>query len=160
METFEKIFEDNRELVFRFLLKLCRSGSLAEELTQETFFRAYINFSSLRNKERCSTWLCQTAKNCYYRWYNEQKKLVTLDDAPEEASDPFVQTDEIGLSQAAAEALDRLEEPYREVFSLAVFGGVPLKEISLKFGRSESWARVTFYRARQKLTERIKNNEL
>ena len=160
MGEFEAVFEKNRELVYRFLLKLCRSASLAEELTQETFFRAFINFASIRDKEHCSTWLCQTAKNCYYRWYNEQKKLVPIEDAPEETGDPFELSEERELSEMAALELARLESPYRDVFTLCVLGGSSLKQISAMYGRSESWARVTFYRARQKLAERMKDHEM
>ncbi|MEE0967820.1 MAG: sigma factor-like helix-turn-helix DNA-binding protein, partial [Clostridia bacterium] len=52
--------------------------------------------------------------------------------------------------------LHELEEPYKEVFMLSVLGGFSLKDISLVFGKSESWARVTFYRAKQKLLERMR----
>ncbi len=160
MEEFEKVFEENRSMVYGYLVKLCRSASLAEELTQETFFRAYINFASIRNKARCSVWLCQTAKNCYFRWYNEHKKLVPMSCETEELPDPYEQTEEKELTERAAEELSKLEEPYREVFTLYVLGGLPLKEISRMFGKSESWARVTYYRARQRLAERMKEYEM
>ena len=80
MTEFEKLFEENREFIFKYLMKMTRNVSLSEELTQETFFRAYMNYASLRNKEKASVWLCQIAKNTYYAWYNEQKKKATIDD--------------------------------------------------------------------------------
>ena len=67
--------------------------------------------------------------------------------------DVFVQKE---LSQNTLICLHELEEPYTEVFMLSVFGGFSLKDISLVFGKSESWARVTFYRAKQKLSERMR----
>ena len=79
MTEFEKIFDENREFVFKYLMKMTKNISLAEELTQETFFRAYMNYASLRNKEKTSVWLCQIAKNTYFAWYNEQKKSDSLD---------------------------------------------------------------------------------
>ena len=66
MTDFEKLFIDNRDFIFKYLMKLTRDSSLAEELTQETFFRAYMNYSSLRDKEKVSVWLCQIAKNTYF----------------------------------------------------------------------------------------------
>lgn len=60
-------------------MKLTRNYSLSEELTQETFFRAYMNFTSLKNREKASVWLCQIAKNTYYAWYNEHKKIDSLE---------------------------------------------------------------------------------
>ena len=74
MLDFETVFRDNNQFVFRFLMKLCGDVSLAEELTQETFFRAYMNLSDLRNEEKVAAWLCQIAKNTYFAWFNEQKR--------------------------------------------------------------------------------------
>lgn len=158
MTEFEKLFNENRTFIFKYLMKMTQDASLAEELTQETFFRAYMNFSSLRNKEKAPVWLCQIAKNTYFTWYNEQKKKEPLDDLETVSDgtsieDAFVQKE---LSQKALLCLHSLEEPYKEVFMLSVFGGFSLKDISLIFGKSESWARVTFYRAKQKLLEKMR----
>lgn len=158
MTEFEKLFSENREFIFKYLMKMTRDFSLSEELTQETFFRAYMNYASLRDKSKTSVWLCQIAKNTYYAWYNEQKKKGTLDELENvgdarNMEDAFVQKE---LSQKALMYLHELEEPYKEVFMLCVFGGFSLKDISLVFGKSESWARVTFYRAKQKLLERMR----
>lgn len=158
MTDFEKLFNENREFIFKYLMKMTRDITLSEELTQETFFRAYMNYASLRDKDKASVWLCQIAKNTYFAWYNEQKKKDSLDDL-EVAScdvsieDAFVQKE---LSQKAIHCLHELEEPHKEVFMLSVFGRFSLKDISSIFGKSESWARVTFYRAKQKLLERMR----
>ncbi len=158
MTEFEKLFNENREFIFKYLMKMAGDVSLAEELTQETFFRAYMNYASLRNKEKASVWLCQIAKNAYYAWYNEQKKKEPIDNFEDVSDDKcieeiFVQKE---LSREALKCLHELDEPYKEVFMLSVFGGFTLKNISEIFGKSESWARVTFYRAKQKLLERMR----
>ena len=158
MPEFEKIFDENREFIFKYLMKMTKDVSLAEELTQETFFRAYMNYTTLRNKEKVSVWLCQIAKNTYFAWYKEQKKTDALDHFEavsdgKDIEDEYIQKE---LSQKALFCLHELEEPYKEVFMLSVFGGFSLKDISLVFGKSESWARVTFYRAKQKLSERMR----
>lgn len=158
MTEFEKLFNENREFIFKYLMKMTQNVSLSEELTQETFFRAYMNYASLRNKEKASVWLCQIAKNTYYAWYNEQKNKASIDDLDimsdsKTLEDEFVQKE---LSQKALLCLHELDEPYKEVFMLSVFGGFSLKDISSIFGKSESWARVTFYRAKQKLLERMR----
>ncbi len=157
MTEFEKIFNENREFIFKYLMKMTQDALLSEELTQETFFRAYMNYSALREKEKASVWLCQIAKNTYFAWYNEQKKIDTFDGFEKVSDgksieDVFAQKE---LSQKALICLHALDEPYKEVFLLSVFGGFSLKEISSTFGKSESWARVTFYRAKQKLLERM-----
>ena len=158
MTDFEKLFNENREFIFKYLMKMTRDIALSEELTQETFFRAYMNYASLKNKEKASVWLCQIAKNTYFAWYNEQKKKDSLDyftmvSDGKDIEDEYIQKE---LSQKALFCLHELEEPYKEVFMLSVFGGFSLKDISLVFGKSESWARVTFYRAKQKLSERMR----
>lgn len=158
MTAFEKLFIENRDFIFKFLLKMCRDEHVAEELTQETFFRAWMNFDSLRNKERAGSWLCSIAKNVCFAWYNEQKKLQPLDSEKEleDTCSTQVLFEQKEISQQALHCLHELEEPYKEVFMLCVFGGFSLKDISLLFCKSESWARVTFYRAKQKLSERMR----
>ncbi|MBQ2296438.1 MAG: sigma-70 family RNA polymerase sigma factor [Clostridia bacterium] len=158
MTDFEKLFSENHEFIFKYLMKMTRDVSLSEELTQETFFRAYMNYASLKQKEKASVWLCQIAKNTYFAWYNEQKKKDPFDGHELESSgvnieELFIQKE---LSQKALLCLHELDEPYKEVFMLSVFGCFSLKDISLIFGKSESWARVTFYRAKQKLLERMR----
>lgn len=158
MTDFERIYNENADFIYKYLLKMCGNGSLAEELTQETFFRAYMNFSGLRDKSKASSWLCSIAKNTYFAWYNENKKLSDYDANTEAAdevdTESFFERKE--LTEKAFACLHKLEEPYKEVFMLCVFGQLSLKEISKLFGKSESWARVTFYRAKQKLNENMR----
>lgn len=155
MLDFEMVFRENNQFIFRFLMKLCGDVSLAEELTQETFFRAYMNLSALRNEDKVAAWLCQIAKNTYFAWFNEQKRkqpisqLIPADSTPDIAE----LFEEKELAGRAFSLLHALEEPYKEVFMLSVFGGLSLKVISAMFGKSESWARVTYYRAKQKIME-------
>ena len=161
MADFERLFDENREYVFKYLVKLCSNAELAEELTQEAFFRAYMNLSGLRNEASARTWLCSIAKNAYFAWYNENKRLQPIDETlPADEPDAAELFSNRQLSRSAHRALHALDEPYREVFTLAVFAELPLREISALFGKSESWARVTFYRARKKLMEELKDNEL
>ena len=158
MTKFEKIFVENKNFIYKFLLKFCKDSSIAEELTQETFFRAYMNIANLKNEDKVSVWLCQIAKNTYFSWYNENKKFLPLDesqisDISPDIADLFAEKE---LSKKTLVCLHQLEEPYKEVFMLSVLGELSLKDISHLFGKSESWARVTFYRAKQKLIERMR----
>lgn len=162
MADFEKIYKENFDFIYRYLLKLSGNGSVAEELTQETFFKAYINISKLRNENKVSVWLCQIAKNNYYAYYNEQKKLGQLAETEILSDETAIENlfEQKELSKKAFNCLHSLDEPYKEVFMLSVFGQLSLADISKIFNKSESWARVTFYRAKQKLSERMKQNEL
>ena len=155
MLDFEMVFRENNQFVFRFLMKLCGDVSLAEELTQETFFREYMNISALRNEEKVAVWLCQIAKNTYFAWFNEQKRKQPISQPISTDSTPDIAElfEEKELAGRAFSVLHALEAPYKEVFMLSVFGGLSLKDISAMFGKSESWARVTYYRAKQKIME-------
>lgn len=155
---FEKIYKENFDFIYKYLLRLSGNSSVAEELTSETFFRAYMNISKLKDENKVSVWLCQIAKNSYYAYYNEQKKLGQLDEAANIKSEAEIENlfEQRELSEKAFQCLHSLDEPYKEVFMLSVFGQLSLKDISKIFNKSESWARVTFYRAKQKLSERMK----
>ena len=158
MQSMEEIYRQHAQTVYRYLLAQTRSADLAEELTQETFFRAYMNYSSLRDREKAPSWLCRIAKNTYYAWCGRQGRQESLDeldlaDSGENIESAFVQKE---TAKNALKHLHELGEPYKEVFMLSVFGDFSLKEISRLFGKSESWARVTFYRAKQKLSEKMR----
>ena len=158
MTDFERIYSENADFIYKYLLKLCGNDHIAEELTQETFFRAYMNFKNLRNQAKAPVWLCQIAKNTCFAWYKEQKKFRSFEVSDESKDDFDIESffEKRELSEKAFACLHELDEPYKEVFMLSVFGQLSLREISKLFGKSESWARVTFYRAKQKLVERMR----
>ena len=75
MGDFEKIYQEHGKTVYSFLLSLSHDEHLSEELTQETMFRAIMNFNSFRGDCKLSVWLCQIAKNLYYEWYNKGYRI-------------------------------------------------------------------------------------
>ena len=158
MTEFEKLYAENSDFICKYLFKLCKNASLAEELSQETFFRAYMNFNSLRDKSKAPVWLYQIAKNAYYAWYNDNKKHDSFLDTEETQDELDLEAlfERKELTEKAFACLHELEEPYKEVFMLSVFGQLSLCDISRLFRKSESWARVTFYRAKQKLYEKMR----
>ena len=95
MGDFEKIYQEHGKTVYSFLLSLSHDEHLSEELTQETMFRAIMNFNSFRGDCKLSVWLCQIAKNLYYEWYNKNRKIVPLDETftpYEDEKDIFIYT--------------------------------------------------------------------
>lgn len=162
MEHFHDIYEANVTEVYRFLLSLCRDESLAEELTQETFVRAIDRIDTFRGDCKISVWLCQIGKNLFYRQYAKSKQTVTLDaetlDRTHHGESPEGDVLQNTESAQILRHLHTLDEPYKEVFMLHVFGEVSLKDISLLFGKSDSWARVTFYRAKATIISKLKGD--
>ena len=159
MDGFEEVYLRHYHDVFLFLLRLTRDETQAEELTQATFVQALLHIG--RFEERCDlrVWLCQIAKHLAYAQAKKHKRETPLpdDDNWEDPSsfpqDMETQDDTFRLHLL----LHALEEPYKEVFSLRVFGELPFAKIAEIFGKTESWARVTYYRAKRKIQERMEN---
>ena len=152
----EKLYEAYYMRVFSYVMTLSGDRSQAEELTQETFFRALSKQSGFRGESDEATWLCAIAKNLFL---DEKRRRSRFGELPEEMPDTGK-----SLEQAAADrdssfrihmALHALEEPYREVFELRVFGELSFREIGMIFRKTENWARVTYHRAKLKLRERM-----
>ena len=155
-EANEKLYDAYYMRVFSYAMTLTADRHLAEEIAQETFFRAFSRLGSFRGESDEATWLCAIAKNLYA---DEKRRQSRFDLMPEEAP-----AREKAVEQAVAgredsfripPALHALEEPYREIFELRVFGELSFNQIARIFSRTENWARVTYHRAKLKLQERL-----
>ena len=152
MPDFEEVYRTHFADVYRYVMALSRDEAVAEEVTQETFFRALSAIGEFRGECQLRVWLCQIARNRYLSLCRERKKYGGS--AAETGDDGF---EEVFADRETARKLHRLlhdlPEPYKEVFSLRTFGELPFGEIGDLFGKTESWARVTYFRARRKLKE-------
>lgn len=155
MKEFDAIFKEFTPVVYHFLLSLCGNESLAEELTSETFYQAYLHIGQFRGDCKIETWLCQIAKNALIKEQKWHNRFVCPDNLDNFVADANVFEALANREQALQihRHLHTLKEPYREVFMLRVFGDLSFKEIADICGKSESWAKVTFYRAKNKLIE-------
>ena len=157
MESFEDVYRKYLKEVYYFLLRISGNKETAEELTQQTFAIAFEKLDDFRGECKLSVWLCQIAKYEYYAWNRRKKKYSNeLDD---NRADP--KTDMLsGMidredGQQIRKILHELQEPYKEVFMLRVMGEVSYRDIGQLFGKSESWARVTYYRAKKMIVEKM-----
>ncbi len=137
-------------MVFRYLVGLTGNTDLADELTQETFFRAVKSAGRFDGRVRVTTWLCQIAKNAYFSHIKKERWNSGI--SIEEAEFP-VERDLLERENCREiyRAVHRLEEPCREVIMLRMHTDMSFCEIGEIFGKSDSWARVTFYRGKEKL---------
>ena len=142
--------------VFSYLMTLAGDRSLAEELTQETFYRAFTRQREFRGESDEVTWLCAIAKNLFV---DEQRRSSHRGEIPENLPDhakSVAKTVEDRDSSFRIHLiLHEMEDPYKEVFELRIFGELSFREIGTIFGKTENWARVTYHRARIKLQERL-----
>ena len=157
-EQTEKLYQAHYMRVFSYAMTLSGDRTLAEEITQETFYRAFAKADKFRKESDEVTWLCAIAKNYFYDEKRRQGKTGPIPEGTD-LPDPGK-----GIEQTAVDrdssfrihvALHALEEPYREIFELRVFGELSFSEIGTIFGKTENWARVTYHRARLKLQERM-----
>ena len=160
MPDYETIYRRYFGAVYRYLLSLCHDPSLAEEITQATFFTALKKIGSFREDCAVETWLIGIARNRYFDHFRRQKHRAKA--PPEESAtdvtpeDLFFRSENIGLFH---QLLHALPEPYKEVFTLRVFGELHYAAIAALFQKTESWARVTYYRAKQKLQSQLREEQ-
>ena len=163
MLNIQEVYEKYFTVVYRYLLSLSHNTHIAEELTQETFFKALKKVDDFRGECDLRIWLCQISKNTYYDYLKKNKKYVP--EAQNELSEDVFSTDFIQdfsdkeTAFRVHKVLHKLSEPYKEVFSLRVFGELSFTTISSLFGKSESWARVTYHRACKKIREELNHED-
>lgn len=156
----EELYRTYFDIVYRYIRSISQDGSLAEEVTQETFFKALKKADQFRGDCDVRVWLCQIAKNTLYDHLKKQEKQLLGDEKLEKIESAGGELLEEKLAQRSQameihKVLHRLSEPYKEVFSLRTFGELNFREIGMLFGKSENWARVTYYRARVKIREEL-----
>lgn len=155
--TAEKLYEAFYMKVFSYVMTLTRDQNDAMEITQETFFRAISTEREFRGESESYTWLCAIAKNLFI---DEKRRKSRFEDAPLDERPDEKKSFEKSLMDADTSIrihriLHGMEEPYKEVFQLRVFGELSFREIGSIFGKTETWARVTFHRARLMIKERM-----
>ena len=160
----KKICEEYYSLVFGYLLTLTGSNyDLSEELTQETFLRAIKNINRFKGESKVSTWLCQIAKYTFWQYLdkNNRSKEVLISESPEMPSLELVEEiyQKQETNRALYEAIAKLDEGTRDVMLYRMNGDLSFKEIGELMGKTENWARVTFYRGKQRLGKEMKGYE-
>lgn len=162
---FDSIYEIYFKDVFLYLRSLSANDHIAEEIAQEAFTKALKSIDSFDGRKDIRAWLFTIAKNTYFTYCKRQKIYVDKIDEEHftELSDSeLIFTDDIVNEEQAFlihRYLHDMKEPYKEVFLLRVFGELPFEKIALLFGKSPSWARVTFYRAKKRIIEYMEGLE-
>ena len=161
MTEFETIYRTYFGEVELYLRALCKDELLAEELTEQVFFQAMKALPKFRGDCDIRTWLCAMGKNCYLTHLRRAKPSQPIEEL--QIPDPKQAVEEQILDRDQAMAIHRilhdLPEPYKEVFSLRIFGQLSFDNIGSLFGRTANWACVTYHRARQKIKDQMEGYE-
>lgn len=165
MNDFEKLYKEYYPRVYSFLYKICRNHDLCEEMTQETFFQAYLSFHKFRGNSSIFTYLAAIAKNVYFKYLRKSKVetvdidlLVTSDD--DSAAQPYEMLEKKLAAEKVNRFIKELPKNYKDVVFLRIYADLPFSEIAANLGISENSAKVIFYRAKKILKEAIKNDTM
>ena len=158
MQDIEKIYEECFETVNKYLFCLTHNNDISEELTQETFYKAVKKIDTYQGECKMSVWLCQIAKNLWYDQCRKNKKIINTDENDvmlnlqniNSVEDSVISDDE---KLYIYKKMQKLDERTREVIYLRISGELSFKEIGIILNKTENWARVTFYRGKNKLKE-------
>ncbi len=163
MTEFESIYNEYFKDVYLFLLGISGDEQIAEEITEETFFKALKAIHRFLGECDIRVWLCQIAKNEFYMYLRRIKQYDVADFSELEIEEKsFVNIEQqlidSEMSLKIHKVLHELPEPYKEVFQLRVFGELSFDKIGEIFGKSANWACVTFHRARQKIQKELEED--
>ena len=157
-EIFDKIYRENAATIYKYLCSLSQDSGLAEELTQETFFQAVKGIETFRGDCKISVWLCGIAKNLWYKELEKRNrhKTVLLDDTI--PSNESVENKSLNHLEKVEifRLMHNLDDVTREVMYLRLAGELQFAEIATIMGKTENWARVTYYRGKQKIMKGMK----
>lgn len=152
MQNIEKIYEQYAQMLYKYIFCLTGSKDITEDIVQETFEIAIKKINEFKGECKLSTWLCQIAKYIWYNKLRKDKKDVSLEEIKNIISQN--QMEEFEQKQEKIELFKKiqsLDEETRNVIYLRTLGDLTYKEIAEIMGKTENWARVVFFRGKQKL---------
>lgn len=156
MKNIEEIYTEYFDMIYKYLLCLTHNADISEELAQETFYKAIVNINSFKEDSKISTWLCKIAQNLWYDEIRKNKKsVINYDDLSLIVSDEDIEHNLISNYEQISlnTKINSLDNISKKVIELRINGNLKFKEIGAVFGKSENWARVTFYRGKTKIKE-------
>lgn len=163
MKDFEDIYNIYFKRVFAFLYKLCSDYSLAEELTQETFYQAFSSIKNFKGNSDIFTWLATIAKRCYYRHIKKTSQSLEFNGGyiyeicadNEQIADMHDEIKNKELSCVINNVLEMLPEKQHDVVILRIYADLSFKEIAKSLSISESSAKVLFFRAKNAIADEL-----
>ena len=150
MDDMDAVYRAHAQTVYKFILAQCHDPDLAEELTQETFYQAVRSIGRFDGSCKLSVWLCQIAKHLWYQYLRKRQRDPVPLESTLETSVPSAE-DGVLEQEGRLRQIRQLPELQREVVYLRAFGNLSFREIGDVLGKTENWARVTFYRSKEKL---------
>ena len=167
----DALYQEYAKMLYRYIYLKCKDKNLAEDIVQITFLKAISQIDTFKGECKISTWLCQIAKNEYLNYCRKHNRQLSYEEYVEKNGEkakeeeeyvPDVMIEKIIAKEQAGivrKILHGMKEPYKEVFMLRVYGEYSFREIGELFDKNETWARVTYYRAKEKIIREIQEKE-
>lgn len=163
MTEFEELYNMYFKDVYYFTYSLCKDKFIAEDITSEAFLKAIKSIDKFKGNSDIRIWLFQIAKNAYFSYLRKNKKTIPSSDLTQSFDEinSSDYTEQLVIrkedSMRIHKILHELKEPYKEVFTLRIFGELSFKQIGELFGKSDNWACVTFHRANKKIKDEMRD---
>ena len=160
MDDLEKMCNLHYKYVKSYALSLCLNEAMAEDITQETFYNAIKKIDTFKNDCKIETWLCSIARNIFLN-SKRKKQTENISDYPNLVAEISLEENVIkneNIKRILTEAV-KLDTPYKEVFYMKTLGDMPYSTIADVFEKTENWARVTYFRAKKQIEERMSEVE-
>lgn len=163
MRNINELVEEYSNNIYKYLICLTHSKDIAEELTQETLYRAIKHINQLKDDTKIELWLCKIAKNLWLQDVQRKKRYINISDnnlikmkSEIDIEEDLIQSDNINILYAN---IDRLDDISKEIILLRLNGDLKFKEIGGIYGKTENWARIMFHRAKQQIMKEVRENE-
>lgn len=159
MKKIEDVYKEYANIIYKYVYSLSKSKDIAEEITQETFLIAVENIKKFRGECKISVWLCQIAKHAFFKYIKKRKMEIPIDEV-KDVIDEKVLIDEIckkDEKDRLLKKIEKLKEPMQSIVKLRLETDFTFKEIGRIYGKNENWAKVIFFRGKEKLKEGSKN---
>lgn len=162
MQNIEEMYEKYSKIIYKYIFCLTKNHELSEEIVQDTFLVAVKNINKFEGKSKLSTWLCAIAKNIYYKKINKLKDNISLEDINKElVSEQFIE-DIICEKESKLELIkniQKLDSQSQKVMYLRIYADLSYEEIGEVLGKTSSWARVTYFRGKEKLKNNLSRKD-
>lgn len=164
-KNFEEVYNAYYKRIYFFLFRLTEDHHLSEELTQETFFRAYQSLYKFKGECDIFTWLASIAKHVYYGYLKKNKLDInsislsmiadTYFDETEATHEETIQEEDI--KNAAKKIISGLPKKYQDVLILRIYAGMTYEQIGSSLKITDNSAKVIYFRAKKMLMEELEN---
>lgn len=162
MTALEELFSEYYKDIFRYLYSLCRDVSLSEDLASEVFLEAVKSITTFRADSDVKTWLFSIARHRWCKYLQKKKRTIQaacIYELTDREQPNALSAEESLIKRELAERvysiLDAEPERSKKV-ALMRIDGYSFYEIGKALGISESSARVIFFRFKEKLRKKLK----